>query len=100
MGKLIYSTRRVKKSAMIIIAKAIPILDEYHASGYRVTLRQLHYQFVARGYMPNTKATYTKICEAMQLAQNFAFPLQQKLHELVSMLRYTYIACLVRHTYD
>ncbi len=69
MGKLIYSTRRVKKSAMIIIAKAIPILDEYHASGYRVTLRQLHYQFVARGYMPNTKATYTKICEAMQLGR-------------------------------
>ncbi len=69
MSKIVYSTRRVKKSAMTIIVKAIPILNEYHAAGYRVTLRQLHYQFVARGYMPNTKATYTKICEAMQLGR-------------------------------
>lgn len=66
MAKIIYASDSARKSDMSIIAKAIPILDAYKADGYRVTLRQLHYQFVARGYMPNTKATYTKICEAMQ----------------------------------
>ena len=66
MTKITYASDCVKKSDMPIIAKAIPILEEYKADGYRVTLRQLHYQFVSRGYMPNTKATYTKICEAMQ----------------------------------
>jgi len=29
-----------------------------------------------------------------------AFPLQQWLHDRTSMLRYTYIACLVKHNHD
>ena len=65
MAKIEYLTGCVRKSDLKIIVKAIPILEEYAQAGFRVTLRQLHYQFVARGYMPNTKATYTKICEAM-----------------------------------
>ena len=35
------------------------ILDEYQAQGFSLTLRQLFYQFVARGIMPNTHKTYT-----------------------------------------
>ncbi len=66
MAKIKYVTDCVRKSDLIIIVKANPILDEYRQAGYRVTLRQLHYQFVARGYLPNTKSTYNKICEAMQ----------------------------------
>src|SRR5262249_33537327 len=35
------------------------ILKEYQAQGFSLTLRQLLYQFVARGIMPNTHKTYT-----------------------------------------
>lgn len=66
MTKIKYLSGCVRKGDLKIIAQANPILEEYKRDGFRVTLRQLHYQFVARGYMPNTKATYTKICEAMQ----------------------------------
>jgi hypothetical protein len=65
MAKKLYVSGCIRKSDLAIIVKAIPILEEYYRAGYRVTLRQLHYQFVARGYLPTTKATYTKICEAM-----------------------------------
>ena len=65
MAKIEYLTGCVRKGDLKIIAKAKPILEEYANAGYRVTLRQLHYQFVARGYLPNTDATYDKICEAM-----------------------------------
>ena len=65
MAKIKYLTDYVRKSDLKIIGQAKPILAEYANAGYRVTLRQLHYQFVARGYLPNTKATYDKICGAM-----------------------------------
>ena len=65
MAKNEYLSDCIRKSDLPIIVRAVPILQEYSRSGYRVTLRQLHYQFVARGYMPNTRTTYTKICEAM-----------------------------------
>jgi hypothetical protein len=51
---------------MSIILKAIPILEEYFEAGYRMTLRQLHYQFVAHHDFPNTDKSYNKICVAMK----------------------------------
>ncbi len=66
MTKTIYAGDCVRKSDMPLIVKAIPILDEYSMAGYRVTLRQLFYQLVSRGYLSNTRASYTKVCEAMQ----------------------------------
>lgn len=64
--KIIYARNCVTKKYLPIIIKAIPILREYADAGYRVTLRQLHYQFVARGIMPNTDKTYKAITEAMR----------------------------------
>ena len=66
MVKIKYLTGCVKKGDMSIIVKAIPILEEFSEDGYRMTLRQLHYQFVSRLCFPNTKASYKKICEAMK----------------------------------
>lgn len=66
MVKIKYLSEYVRKSDLAVICKAIPILEEYRNAGYRVTLRQLHYQFVARNLAENTKSTYNKICEAMQ----------------------------------
>ena len=44
---------------LVIIEQINSILDEYQEQGFALTLRQLHYQYVARGLMPNTEKTYT-----------------------------------------
>lgn len=43
---------------MALIVKAIKILEEYHEQGYQLTLRQLYYQFVARGFIANSQKEY------------------------------------------
>lgn len=51
--------RRFEAEAAAAIDQMNTIIDEYQAQGFSLTLRQLFYQFVARGLMPNTVKTYT-----------------------------------------
>ena len=44
-----------------LIDLANKIFDEYRAAGYALTLRQLYYQFVARGYLENTERSYKNL---------------------------------------
>ena len=44
-----------------IIERANAICAEYQAQGYDITLRQLFYQFVARGFLDNTVKMYDKL---------------------------------------
>jgi len=37
------------------------IIEEFKAQGYRLTLRQLYYQLVARGIIPNKQSEYAKL---------------------------------------
>lgn len=46
-----------------LIRKANEIITAYAAQGYRLTLRQLYYQFVARDLIPNTEKSYKRIGE-------------------------------------
>jgi hypothetical protein len=41
-----------------IIAQANEIIEEYSAQGFSLTLRQIYYQFVARGFIPNNNREY------------------------------------------
>jgi hypothetical protein len=41
-----------------IISKVQTILKEYAGQGYRLSLRQLYYQLVARGYIENSIRSY------------------------------------------
>jgi len=43
------------------IQRANDIIDEYAAQGFDLTLRQLYYQFVARGLLPNTQREYSRL---------------------------------------
>ena len=43
------------------VVQAVAIVEEYAADGYRLTLRQLYYQFVARDLIPNTKKSYDSL---------------------------------------
>ena len=43
------------------------ILDQYHSDGYILTLRQLYYQLVAKGIIPNNTKQYTKLSNMEQV---------------------------------
>lgn len=46
---------------LTIIDDANDIIDEYEADGYTLTLRQLYYQFVARGLIANKQTEYKRL---------------------------------------
>ena len=41
------------------------IVEEYSAQGLNLTVRQVYYQLVARGLMPNKKAAYERISDVI-----------------------------------
>lgn len=48
-------------ASLALIETANSILDEYDRQGYRLSLRQLYYQLVARDYIENTVKSYKRI---------------------------------------
>lgn len=61
MSKLRYKTWTPKPEALEVVGVAEAICTEYAAQGYNLTLRQLYYQFVARGLIPNTQSSYSRL---------------------------------------
>jgi hypothetical protein len=61
MPKIHYVDTKFKDTSLAIIEKANEILEDYTAQGYELTLRQLYYQFVARGLIPNNQKEYDKL---------------------------------------
>jgi hypothetical protein len=53
--------RRFSEGSLDLIEKANVILSEYDAQGLVLTLRQLYYQFVARGMIPNKQTEYKRL---------------------------------------
>jgi hypothetical protein len=53
-----YVDKRFNASALDWIEKANVIIEEYEGAGLTLTLRQLYYQFVARGFCANTERNY------------------------------------------
>jgi hypothetical protein len=53
--------KRFSKESARLIEIASSILDEYRAQGFRLSLRQLYYQFVARDFLPNTPRSYKNL---------------------------------------
>lgn len=52
-----------------VIKQANAIIDEYEALGYKLTLRQIHYQFVARDWYENTQANYKRLGNILDAAR-------------------------------
>jgi hypothetical protein len=53
--------RRFSAASSAIIETANGILEEYETQGLVLTLRQLYYQFVARGLIPNKQSEYKRL---------------------------------------
>lgn len=61
MPKIKYEEKRFTGASLSLIKQANAIIAEYARDGYVLTLRQLYYQYVARGLIENTVKSYRKI---------------------------------------
>lgn len=61
MGKICYTSKVFTKGHRNTILRANAILEEYSKQGFVLTLRQLYYQFVARGFIPNRQKSYKRL---------------------------------------
>jgi len=58
MAKIQYEVCRPRGKAQELIVRANEVIDEYREQGFILTVRQIYYQFVARGWIPNTLRSY------------------------------------------
>lgn len=56
-----YESWAPKADTLATVRRAEAICEEYAAQGYDLTLRQLYYQFVARGWIPNKQQSYDRL---------------------------------------
>lgn len=61
MPREAFIKKRFNRSSVVIISHANSIISDYLAQGFRLTLRQLYYQFVARELIPNTPKDYKRL---------------------------------------
>lgn len=61
MAKVAYIERNFRGEALTTIVRANQIAQAYAAQGFDLTLRQLYYQFVSRGFIPNKDSEYKKL---------------------------------------
>jgi hypothetical protein len=58
------------RATLAVIDQASGIIAEYEAQGFRLTLRQLYYQFVARGLLENTFNNYKRLGNVVRDARD------------------------------
>ncbi|WP_242890751.1 hypothetical protein [Actinomadura litoris] len=56
-----YVPRQFSPDNKALIRRANEICADYAAQGFDLTLRQLYYQFVSRGWIPNTQRDYKRL---------------------------------------
>jgi hypothetical protein len=62
MAREAFIEKKFHKSTLAVIEQADVIIDQYSARGFALTLRQLYYQFVARGLLgENTQRAYKRV---------------------------------------
>lgn len=61
MARISYESKRFSTGSLDTIARANRICAEYATQGYDLTLRQLYYQFVSRGWIANKQTEYKRL---------------------------------------
>lgn len=61
MAKQLYEERKFQGESLRLIEVMNEIVEEYIDQGFRLTVRQLYYQLVARGVVENTERSYKRI---------------------------------------
>jgi hypothetical protein len=61
-----FTSHRFTKRTRLTLDHAKEIIDDlYHGQNFRLTLRQLFYQFVGKGWLPNTRKSYGHVCRVI-----------------------------------
>jgi len=63
--KVEYKTLKLQKKTLKLIEQANEIIEEYQAQGFTLTVRQIYYQFVARGWILNDPVCYGYVGAAL-----------------------------------
>lgn len=66
MAKIKFRTIKLSQQNKIRLAQINDIIEEYQEEGYVLTLRQLYYQLVSRGIIPNLTAEYAKLSKLLK----------------------------------
>jgi len=61
MTKIKYIDKNFSPDTLALIDKSDAIITEYERQGFALTLRQLFYQHVSRGWIENTTASYNRL---------------------------------------
>lgn len=61
MPKRRYKDIRFHSKSLETIDRVNSIVEEYEAQGFELTLRQVYYQLVARGFIPNNERSYKNL---------------------------------------
>ena len=61
MPLICYTDRSFSQSSQSLISHAVRIIGELKSQGYNLTLRQLYYQFVSKGLIPNRQTEYKRL---------------------------------------
>lgn len=61
MPKVVYKPVNFQDKGLQLIELVNQVIADYHNQGYNLTLRQVYYQLVARGYIPNNERSYKNI---------------------------------------
>ena len=67
--KEFYLPKRFQARTLVLLEHAEAIIAEYVEHGLSITLRQLYYQFVARGLLPNDQKSYKNLGERISDAR-------------------------------
>lgn len=64
-----FAKKRFQADTLKLIQQADAIITEYQSGGYRMTLRQLYYQFVSRNLIQNTDREYKRLSSVLNDAR-------------------------------
>lgn len=65
MPRIKFENKVFRASSVEMIERALVIIDEYEQLGFRLTLRQLYYQFVSRNWLANKQSEYKRLGSLM-----------------------------------
>jgi len=57
----VYVAKKFNKDHQHIISRANVFIEEYRKQGYKLSLRQLYYRFIAKAWLPNTEQSYKRL---------------------------------------
>lgn len=99
-----FINKSFRAASIQTIAQAIKIINEYRGQGFILTLRQLYYQFVARGLLANTVQNYKKLGNTISDARLAGYidwdTIEDRTRELKTITHWQSPAEIIRAAYE